>query len=133
MKIFEAIMQHLDMLNGLTDATKALFVQATKGDAQAVDQILDNRDRLINIISKFQANIEDDIRKLDIKQITKEHIDIFKTWSAEVNQIIYHTDRLDRETTQMLIDQKDQTTAEIANVFKNRQSFRGYDLGNVKK
>ncbi|EQC43267.1 hypothetical protein [Bacteriovorax sp. Seq25_V] len=133
MKVFENIMQHLDLLEALTNASQGLLAAAQNGKVDLVDQIIDNRERLINIIRKVQTNVEEEIAKFDLKTVTPEHIQIFKTWSQEVNQIVYVNDKLDIETTEILTNQKEQTTQEIASVFKNRQSFKGYDLSNVKK
>lgn len=133
MKLFEGIMQHLDLLEALTSATKALNHAAVNAQVDLVWQITENRDRLINVIRTIQTRIEDDINELELSTVGKEHIDILKTWSQEVNQVIFLNDKLDQETTALLIEQKDQAATEIGSVFKNRQSVKGYDLSNVKK
>lgn len=133
MKLFEGIMQHMDLLEALTQATNSLLLAAQKAQVDTVWQITENRERLINIIRTIQTRIEDDIKELDLKTVQPEHLDIFRTWSQEVNQIIYLNDKVDQETTALLVDQKDQAQAEIGSVYKNRQSFKGYDLSNVKK
>jgi len=99
MRIFENIMQHLDLLEALTNSSQGLLLAAQNGKVELVDQIIDNRERLINIIKKVQTNVEEEIGALDLKTVTPEHIQIFKTWSQEVNQIVYVNDKLDIETT----------------------------------
>lgn len=133
MKLFEGIMQHLDLLEALTSATKSLNHAAVNAQVDLVWQITENRDRLINVIRTIQTRIEDDINELELSTVGKEHIDILKTWSQEVNQVIFLNDKLDQETTALLVEQKDQAATEIGSVFKNRQSVKGYDLSNVKK
>lgn len=133
MKLFEGIMQHLDLLEALKSSTRSLNTAAKNAQVDLVWQITENRDRLINVIRTIQNRIEDDINALDLASVSPNHLDILKTWSQEVNQIIYVNDKIDQETTALLVEQKDQTATEIASVYKNRQSHKGYDLSNVKK
>lgn len=133
MKIFEKIMQHIDLLSALTSASNALLTAAQNRKFEIVEQIVENRERLLNVIKTIQTNIEDDIAKLHPGQVTREEIEILKSWSQEVNQIVMINDKLDRDSMILLEQQKEETTKEIATVFTNRQSFKGYDLSNVKK
>jgi hypothetical protein len=133
MKLFERIMQHMDLLTGLTDASRGLLAAATNGKVELIEQITDNRERLISIIKTFQSGIEDDVKKLKAGDVTRAEIEILKTWSNEVNQIVLLNDKIDQEVVTALTTQKEQTTQEIASVFKNRQSVKGYNLSSVKK
>lgn len=133
MKIYEKIMQHLDLFTALTGATKALLVSAQKQRVDLVAEITDNRDRLINVIKTVQTSIEDDIAALNPARVTREQVDIIKTWGKEINQIVLMNDKLDKECMLLLEQQKEDTTKEIATVFTNHQAFKGYDLSNVKK
>lgn len=133
MKLFERIMQHMDLLTGLTDASRGLLAAATNGKVELIEQITDNRERLISIIKTFQSGIEDDVKKLKAGDVTTAEIEILKTWSNEVNQIVLLNDKIDQEVVTALTTQKEQTTQEIASVFKNRQSVKGYNLSSVKK
>ena len=133
MNIFERIMQHMDLLGGLTDASNGSLAAAKNGRIDLIEQITDNRERLISIIKTFQSGIEEDVTNLKAGDVTRAEIEILKTWSQEVNQIVLHNDNLDTEVLEALSDQKDQTTQEIASVFKNRQSVKGYNLSSVKK
>lgn len=133
MKLFERIMQHMDLLTGLTDASRGMLAAAKNGKVELIEQITDNRERLINIIRTFQSGIEADVKKLKAGDVTKAEIEVLKTWSQEVNQIVVLNDKIDQEVVQVLKEEKDKTTQEIASVFKNRQSVKGYNLSSVKK
>ena len=133
MKIFETIMQHLDMLSGLTIASKSLLLATEKGDLNLVEQIVDNRDRLVNIIKTVQTAIEDEIQNLDSSKVTAEEVAIIKSWGADVNQIILLNDQIDKKIHENLSVIKDQTSQEIASVYKNRKAVNGYDMTSVKK
>jgi len=133
MKLFERIMQHMDLLTGLTDASRGMLAAAKNGKVELIEQITDNRERLINIIRTFQSGIEADVKKLKAGDVTRAEIEVLKTWSQEVNQIVVLNDKIDQEVVQVLKEEKDKTTQEIASVFKNRQSVKGYNLSSVKK
>lgn len=133
MKIFETIMQHLDMLSGLTIASKSLLLATQKGDLNLVEQIVENRDRLVNIIKTVQTAIEDEIQNLDSSRVTAEEVNIIKSWGSDVNQIILLNDQIDKKIHENLSAIKDQTSQEISNVYKNRKAVGGYDMTSVKK
>ncbi len=132
MLIFEKVMQHLDFLEALLSATNGLEIAAKKNKIDLVAQITDNRDRLINIIKALQGGIEEDITKLDRYLMTQENIDIFKTWSHEVNNLIHLVDKKDKEITILLEDLKTETSKEIGSIYKNKNSIRNYQSSIVK-
>ncbi len=133
MILFERIMQHMDLLSALTESSNAILMAASKGSFNLVDEISDNRERLVNVIKTFQETIENDIGDLKAEDLTESNVDIIRTWANEVGEIVMLNDNLDRETTIILQGAKEETTKEIASVYKNRQSMKGYDLTSVKK
>jgi hypothetical protein len=133
MKLYSQIMQHLDLLNALTRSTKLLLLSSQKRDINLIEQVTENRDRLINVIKTIQVSIENQINEINPRAYKPEHIDVFKSWSKEVNQIIQFNDQMDQECLALLEGQKEETTKEIATVYKNHQSIKGYDLSSVKK
>jgi len=133
MKLFERIMQHMDLLTGLTDASRGLLAAAKNGRVDLIEEITDNRERLISIIKTFQSGIENDVKKLKAGDISRAEIEILKTWSQEVNQVVLLNDQIDQDALEALNTEKDKTTQEIASVFKNHQSIKGYNLTSVKK
>ena len=133
MKVNTQIMQHLDLLEALTRSTKLLLEVTTRSDIQLIEQVTNNRDRLINVIKSIQIAIENEIQSFTPGSIKPDQISILKSWSSEVNKIISMNDEIDQECLDKLEAQKEETTKEIATVYKTRQSFQGYDLSSVKK
>ena len=79
MRLYEKIMQHLDFLESLKEATVALGQATKKEDINLIELITDNRDRLINVIKTFQSGIEEDIAKIKGASVGPELIEILKT------------------------------------------------------
>ncbi len=132
MRLYEKIMQHLDFLESLKEATVALGRASQKEDINLIELITDNRDRLINVIKTFQSGIEEDIAKIKGSTSTPDLIEILKTWSDEVNEIIQSVDEYDKQITSSLEAQKFETSKEIGSVFRNKNSIKNYQSNVVK-
>ena len=132
MRLYEKIMQHLDFLESLKEATVALGQATKKEDINLIELITDNRDRLINVIKTFQSGIEEDIAKIKGASVGRELIEILKTWSNEVNEIINYVDTYDKQITSSLEAQKFETSKEIGSVFRNKNSIKNYQSSVVK-
>ncbi len=129
--IIEKIMRHLDLLGLLINSTQAMISSCENGKFDIVDNIADNRERLINIIKLLQDDIESQL------QSTKQHfnsdeMDIFKAWIEDVTNLVAENQKLDDECLELLDRAKNSTTEEIATVFKKKKQFQGYNLNNVK-
>ena len=133
MKIYEQIMHHLDLLDGLTRASRSLLLSAQKNRLDLVEEITNNRDRLVSIIKTIQSGIEDEISKLIPGKVCTDDINIIKTWGREVNDLIFLNDQIDLACLEILEKEKEETTKEIATVFRANQSVKGYNLNSVKK
>lgn len=132
MLIFEKIMQHLDFLECLLSATHGLEAATRKNKIDLIEQITDNRDRLINIIKALQSGIEDDIANADKRIFTTDVIEILKSWSNEVNNLVQVVDQKDREISLLLENLKSETSKEIGSIYKSRNSIRNYQSSIVK-
>lgn len=132
-KLAQMIMRHLDLVDGANRLTNRIHVAAKAGDVDTLVSDSDNRDRLLSVLDRFQKFIEEEIGLIKTDEITKDLIDILKTWSYEVSSWASKTDEIDQETVVFLEGKKEETTKEIASLFRSRQQFGGYNLNNLKK
>ncbi len=125
------IMRHLDLMNVLVDATQSMLKNSQSGNFESVEQIADNRERLINIVRLLQDEIESKLQSATT-HYTSSEIDVFKSWISDVTEIVKKNDELDRQCLEELSQAKESTTREISNVYKTRKQFQGYNLNNTK-
>lgn len=126
-ELFESIQQHLSMLDLALQSSQQISCFAKLENLDAVISETENRERLVNIITKLQHSIEERINQLNGATITKDDIMILKTWFQDLSIWSEKMIALDRETVELLSAQKDSTTQEIAHLFKNKESIKGYN------
>lgn len=132
-QIFEGIQSHLSYLELALQTAEAMFRATKSNEVETVSNLADNFERLLNIISHTQKSIEQQIYILDPKEVRMDHLEILRMWVQEVNLLTEKINRVDEETLENLGQLKDQTGAEIASVFANKEKIRGYAFNSVKK
>ncbi|EPZ50592.1 hypothetical protein M902_1387 [Bacteriovorax sp. BAL6_X] len=131
MEVFNKITRHLDLMGLLVNSTKSMINSCQNSRYDLVEQISENRERLINIIRLLQDDIESELQN-NKTVYPQEDMDIFKAWIGDVTELVQENQRLDKECLNLLAKAKESTTKEISTVFKKRQQFQGYNLNNVK-
>lgn len=126
-QLFENIQEHLSMLDLAVISSERIKNFAKNEDLEGVVSETENRERLVNIITKIQRNVEDQINLLDAGAISKDGILILKSWFQDLNTWSEKMLECDRETVEYLGQQKENTTKEIALIFKNKEIFKGYN------
>lgn len=125
------IMRHLDLLGVLVSATNSMLKNAELGNFETVEQVAENRERLINIVRLLQDDIEEKLQNSKAHYKDSE-MDVFRSWIQDVTILITKNDELDKQCLETLSKAKESTTQEISNVYKTRKQFQGYNLNNVK-
>lgn len=125
------IMRHLDLLGVLVSATNSMLKNAELGNFETVEQVAENRERLINIVRLLQDDIEEKLQSSKAHYKDSE-MDVFRSWIQDVTILITKNDELDKHCLETLSKAKESTTQEISNVYKTRKQFQGYNLNNVK-
>lgn len=131
-KIFENIQNHLSMLDRAVDCSENIRNLAAKEDLNGVVSETENRERIVNIVAKIQRDVEDQINLLETSQIKQDDILILKSWFQDLGTWSERMLAFDKETVELLGQQKDNTTKEIALIFKNKEIFKGYNHINKK-
>ena len=131
-EILGSIQTHLSMLDQALISAKKITVFAQQENLDAVVSETDNRDRLINAIGTIQGSIEIQINQLNAALLQNEDISLLKSWFYDLSVWTDRMIEIDKETVEILSQQKDETTREIAHLFKNKELFKGYS-NNVKK
>lgn len=127
------IMIHLGIFDSINQINQTILAYSAKEELDQIIFQLDNRARLLSILSKVQGEIENIILNIKNEELTKDKIDIIKTWQMESNTLIYHADAQDRSIIEKLDIEKQNTTQEIAGLYKKKEQFKGYNLNNTKK
>lgn len=126
-KLFDNIQEHLSMLDLAVLSSEKIRNFARNEDLEGVVSETENRERLVNIVAKIQRDVENQINLLDAGDISAEGILILKAWFQDLNTWSERMLTCDRETVEYLGQQKDNTTKEIALIFKNKEIFKGYN------
>ncbi len=126
-KLFNDIQEHLSMLDLAVTSSERIRNCAKNNDLDGVVSETENRERLVNIVAKIQRSVEDQINLLDAGNISKDGIFVLKSWFQDLSVWSERMLVCDRETVEYLSQQKEDTTKEIAHIFKNKESFKGYN------
>jgi hypothetical protein len=127
------IQRHLCLLEASITSTKRLLSAARERNLDAAEYESQNRERIIGAVEKIQTEIEDEINTLELSSVSKELLDILKSWTQELSSCFDKTLTLDKEITNLLSTEKDITTQEIATIYKSIKGHQGYNLNNLKK
>ena len=131
-KILENIQDHLSMLDLAVHCTEKINIFAKNEDLDRVVSETENRDRIINIVETLQKEIEGQINRLSPGDINQDGILILKAWFHDLSVWSERMVVIDNETVDLLGQQKENTTKEIALIFKNKEMFKGYNHQSKK-
>lgn len=131
-EIMVSIQSHLAMLDLALTSSKKITAFASLENLDAVVSETENRERLMNIVANIQSSVEKQINQLNAALLQPDDIMLLKTWFHDLSVWSEKMIEVDRETVEILGQQKDNTTKEIAHLFKNKELFKGYNH-NAKK
>jgi hypothetical protein len=131
-EILGSIQTHLSMLDLALASSKKITAHAQLENLDAVVSETENRERLVNAIGTIQGSIEKQINQLNAALLQPEDIKILKSWFYDLSVWSDKMIEADKETVEILSQQKEDTTKEIAHLFKNKELFKGYNH-NAKK
>lgn len=125
--IFEDIQRHLSLLDLALASSIKISSMAKNEKLDDLVSETDNRERLVNLIGQFQQAIENQINQINAAELTTNDIGILKTWFEDLAAWSEKMTEEDRITIDFLSLQKENTTREIAIVYKNKESLKGYN------
>ncbi len=131
--LYELLMIHIDLLDYAKTLSFRILKLSNKGSIEELEIIVANRNRLVSIISEVQTKIEDLISQFDIRKVKNSDIEIFKSWSNDVNSWVRVVDEIDKKTLEDLEEAKEQTCKEILTVSNQKKAIGGYNLNDTKK
>lgn len=132
-ELFQQIMIHIDLLDLAQRCSQSMLKSARMGDVNSVNFLSENRERVIQAISKKQQEIESFTHLIEIKALSPELMDILKTWSADLEAWVLRIQDIDTRLVQALEREKTETSKQIGALFKTKEQFKGYNLNNTKK
>jgi hypothetical protein len=114
------------LINKVTDITELCFDKAADGDYEAVNELIETRGTVLEIISKVQVKIEEDrLYYLD------NSIDVINIHN-QLNQLVSYITELDDKLVLILNEERERTKNQIAKTFQNKENFKGYNHKTVK-
>ena len=116
------LIEFLDKAYKLT--TEALKAVQDK-EFEELNDILSNRERAVNIVLSMSERLS-----LHQKEIT--HTEEVIAFNNQVSQVLDKINQMDEIITSCLQHEKTLTQSEIADTHKNKESFKGYNLNNIK-
>ncbi len=132
-RLVEKLQHFTDRLDQGTKCTLDIISTIEEQNFSAIELLTSNRERLLSIVSFEQEAIEKVINSVIDEELTPENINIIKSWAFDTQNWINQIADMDDQIIEMLNESKDETTREIANLFKSKQAFRGYNLNDVRK
>jgi hypothetical protein len=126
-EILISIQAHLSMLELALHSSAKIKFFASVEDVDQVIEETDNRERIVNIIGQLQSQIENKISCLAPHDLHGDTIAILKSWFNDLSIWSEKMIALDQETVELLNQQKEDSTKEIATIFKNKEMFKGYN------
>jgi Tfp pilus assembly protein PilW len=132
-RLMEKLQNFTDRLDQGSRCTASILKAIELREIAAVENLTNNRERLLNIVAKEQEDIEKVINSIIDEELTPENINIIKSWAFDTQNWINAIADKDDQIIEMLNESKDETTREIAGLFKSKQAFRGYNLNDVRK
>ena len=125
--IFEHIQEHLSMLDLAVHSSEKIRNFAKNENLEAVVNETENRERIVNIVSQIQHNIERQINLLNPSEIPTDGMQILKAWFHDLSILSERMLVLDKETVEYLSQQKNETAKEISLIFKNKEILKSYN------
>lgn len=132
----EKTTQHLELMEHALQISKSILNKITSTDNADIDEIaamIDNRSRLINILFDSQAKIEHAINSLTAEEINDTLVCQLKRWQNNLNNHIVDIDKIDQGILEFLENEKTETSINIGRIFKFKQTFKGYNLNDVRR
>ena len=125
--LFDNIQEHLSMLDLAVTSSRQIRDFAKNENLNAVASETENRERIINIVTQIQHKLEERINHLHPSEVSSDGLLILKAWFGDLNILSERMIQYDKETVEFLGQQKDDTTKEIALIFKNKEIFKSYN------
>ncbi len=132
-RIYNLLMRHTALLDSGLKITHSIYLATSRGDINLVNFEADNRERIVNVLEKFQTEVEEMVATLKADEVTPEIVEILKAWQSDLYNWSCEVQAIDLKSSELLEDQKLETTKEIATIFTSRQQFKGYNLNSTKK
>ena len=114
----------IDFLEKAYNLTTQALKLVQNNQFEELNQVLNNRERIINIIDSLSE-------QLALHQRNREPSE-YEAFNNQLNQVIQKIQSIDEIITNCLEHEKNKTQFEIAKTFKNKENFRGYNLNNIK-
>lgn len=129
-ELFMGIQYHLSLLEKCFKLTENILLSTTSMNIDQINDLIDNRHRLIEIITKVQTNIETKIERHSNECMHKDSISIVKSWFLDLQTISSYIQDIDKLIILKLSNEREQTTQEISSLFKNKNKIKGYLINN---
>ena len=121
-----AIQKHLSLRDAALDVSSKVLFFAENHEIEAINLEIENRERLVNLISDTQAEIERMITALNPVELNSDDFTILKLWFADLAKWSDKMLNIDNATLELLDQQKEETGKEIGAIFKNKEFHKGY-------
>ncbi len=132
-KIYALLMDYTVLVDVLLSKSEMILVAAREGNIDFINAEAQNRLSLVNILTHIQDKIDHLIPQINDLNTNKELLELLKVWLDELTLWSDHVQWIDDQIYEVLNSIKEDTTKEIANVFRSINQFKGYDLSSVKK
>ena len=126
--LLEKMIIHLERLTAVKNLTCKIQITILKNNLNSVSYLIDNRDRLINLLNAEQAAIENILNNNNITSIR----DIIISWSKDTTHLLDQTTSINYSISELLLREKEDLKEKIATIHNAKNSLKGYNLTSVR-
>ena len=134
--MFDQISRLLMTISNYMDFTERLTINLiNQASNESINDLLngiDNRERLIKIITKFNLTLENSLSKIPAQELKVLEVSLLKYWVKDLDAWKHRMGLLDEQLTLTVQELRDQTRGEIRSTFDTRKKMDGYNLRSTK-
>ena len=129
--LMELVNKNITLFEESIKITRLIKSAANQDNVEEAVNLVENRDRLINIITETQQELIEKIAQVEGPRLTTAFVNYLKNWKIKVNSSVATIKDLDSEILICLENSKNEAMNKVATMLQNIQKVRNYDSQNI--
>ncbi|MGB0454368.1 MAG: hypothetical protein ACPGJV_11720 [Bacteriovoracaceae bacterium] len=131
-QIFNLLMLTSNYMDFTEIVTHNLIILAERKEYDQLANEVDNRDRLIKVITKLDSQLSFQLGKLPAEELKLLQTTLLDSWQADLENWKQKLNYLDEKLALVMQLAKQSTQEEIKETFENKTKLEGYNLKNLR-
>jgi len=129
--LMELVNKNITLFEESIKITRLIKSAVDQDNVEEAVNLVENRDRLINIITETQQELIEKIAQVEGPRLTTAFVNYLKNWKIKVNSSVATIKDLDSEILICLENSKNEAMNKVATMLQNIQKVRNYDSQNI--